>query len=528
MFLFRIDLSRTRLRVGSALLVFSLPLLVGSWIIHSIYVQDLRSDSRDSAHKARLLLEEMLDRAEEANREVLPLVNAPCAKNLLILRKTVALEPFLRSVNLVRDGVINCTSLFGEANDADDSTIYTGRKLLLMSGNRVRKNHPLLVVRLEQGSDAALSAIDSTQLSFMLSLSGKPSELFLQVGSAWLSESGRYLERLPRLHHSTSLELSSQRYPFTIYAGYTMPLYWRSLWEARQTALLSLVGASLLLSLLVWWVLGRPGSPTDELRRALRAKEFVPYLQPLVASDTRRMMGAEVLMRWNHATEGVIRPDLFIPQAEESGLIVPMTSQMMRNVAAQLSWVQRSLPDGFHISFNISAAHCHDFALLQECRLFLDHFAPGKVVLVLELTERELLVADPKTLSLFRQLDEMGVKLAIDDFGTGHSSLIYLQQFHVDYLKIDQSFIARIGTESLSEHIVDNVIDLATRLGLALVAEGVETSRQADYLRSKGVDYLQGFLFARPMPLRQFCDELLPKEQEESATALAGDIPGTV
>nr|WP_276308124.1 EAL domain-containing protein [Aeromonas jandaei] len=135
---------------------------------------------------------------------------------------------------------------------------------------------------------------------------------------------------------------------------------------------------------------------------------------------------------------------------------------------------------------------------MQECRLFLDHFAPGKVVLVLELTERELLVADPKTLSLFRQLDEMGVKLAIDDFGTGHSSLIYLQQFHVDYLKIDQSFIARIGTESLSEHIVDNVIDLATRLGLALVAEGVETSRQADYLRSKGVDYLQGFLFARP------------------------------
>jgi sensor c-di-GMP phosphodiesterase-like protein len=118
---------------------------------------------------------------------------------------------------------------------------------------------------------------------------------------------------------------------------------------------------------------------------------------------------------------------------------------------------------------------------------------------------------DPQTLSLFRQLDEMGVKLAIDDFGTGHSSLAYLQQFHVDYLKIDQSFIARIGTESLSEHIVDNVIDLATRLGLALVAEGVETERQADYLRAKGVDYLQGYLFARPMPLRQFCETLSPQ-----------------
>jgi EAL domain-containing protein (putative c-di-GMP-specific phosphodiesterase class I) len=120
-------------------------------------------------------------------------------------------------------------------------------------------------------------------------------------------------------------------------------------------------------------------------------------------------------------------------------------------------------------------------------------------------------VADAHTLSLFKQLDEMGVKLAVDDFGTGHSSLLYLQQFHVDYLKIDRSFIGRIGTESLSEHIVDNVIDLGSRLGLALVAEGVETEAQADYLRDKGVDYLQGYLFGQPIPLPQFCAELQPE-----------------
>ncbi|WP_068978954.1 EAL domain-containing protein [Aeromonas sp. EERV15] len=514
MFLFRLDLSQTRLRFGATLLVFALPLLAGSWIINSNYVQDLKADSSASAHKARALLEAMLDHAEQANREVLPLVNAPCAENKLVLRTKVALEPFLRSVNLVRDGIINCTSLFGEANDADDGSIYTGRKLLLMSGNRVRQNHPLLVVRTEQGRDAALSAIDSSQLSFMLSLSGQSSELFLQVGSARLDESGRYLSDPPKLHRSTGLALSSSHYPFTIHAGYSLPRYWQSVWEARRMALLWLGVSSFLLSWAVWWILGRPGSPSDELRRALRAREFVPYLQPLVASNGGRMTGAEVLMRWQHATEGMIRPDLFIPQAEESGLIVPMTNQIIQRVASQLSRVQEQLPDGFHLSFNISAAHCHDFALLAECRAFLGHFVPGKVVLVLELTERELLMSDPQTLSLFRQLDEMGVKLAIDDFGTGHSSLAYLQQFHVDYLKIDQSFIARIGTESLSEHIVDNVIDLATRLGLALVAEGVETERQADYLRAKGVDYLQGYLFARPMPLRQFCEELLPEEAQ--------------
>ena len=205
---------------------------------------------------------------------------------------------------------------------------------------------------------------------------------------------------------------------------------------------------------------------------------------------------------------GLIRPDLFIPQAEACGLIVPMTSLIMGRVGQQLVASQAQLPDGFHISFNISAAHCRDDSLLEECRSFLARFAPGKVTLVLELTERELLVADPHTLSLFQALNEMGVKLAMDDFGTGHSSLVYLQQFHVDYLKIDQSFIRRIGTESLSEHIVDNVIDLGHRLGLALVAEGVETREQAEYLKGK-VAYLQGYLFGRPVPVRQFCDEQL-------------------
>ena len=439
-------------------------------MVHDSYEQELKNDASASASKARTLLERMLDQAERANLEVLPLAGRPCSDNLLLLRKRVALEPFLRSINLVRQGIINCTSLFGPAREVDDGSRYTDRKLLLMSGNLVRKNHPLLVVRQERGRDAALSAIDSSQLSFMLTLSSDPSELFLQVGSAWLDESGHFQSDPPKLHSKFALILASQRYPFTIHAGYAMPIYWRALWEARHLQLIWLGASSLVLSLLVWWLLGRPGALTDELRRGLRSREFVPYLQPLIASKGGKMVGAEVLMR-----------------------------------------------EAFHISFNISAIHCRDLSLVAECRDFLGHFVPGRVVLVLELTERELLVTSPQTLSLFRQLDEMGVQLAIDDFGTGHSSLIYLQQFHVDYLKIDRSFIGRIGTESLSEHIVDNVIDLGGRLGLSLVAEGVETEQQAAYLRGKGVQYLQGYLFARPMPIRQFCRELTAGEIQVAA-----------
>ena len=504
MFLFRIDLARMKWRLGCALLVLALPLVVGGWMVHDSYEQELKNDASASASKARTLLERMLDQAERANLEVLPLAGRSCSDNLLLLRKRVALEPFLRSINLVRQGIINCTSLFGPAREVDDGSRYTDRKLLLMSGNLVRKNHPLLVVRQERGRDAALSAIDSSQLSFMLTLSSDPSELFLQVGSAWLDESGHFQSDPPKLHSKFALILASQRYPFTIHAGYAMPIYWRALWEARHLQLIWLGASSLVLSLLVWWLLGRPGALTDELRRGLRAREFVPYLQPLIASKGGKMVGAEVLMRWQHATEGLIRPDLFIPQAEESGLIVPMTVNLMKTVAKTLHPVQEQLPEAFHISFNISAIHCRDLSLVAECRDFLGHFVPGRVVLVLELTERELLVTSPQTLSLFRQLDEMGVQLAIDDFGTGHSSLIYLQQFHVDYLKIDRSFITAIDKDPRQALFVETITTLSHQLGVRVVAEGVENSDELKAVLTIGVDEIQGYFYSRPLPLPEF------------------------
>jgi EAL domain-containing protein (putative c-di-GMP-specific phosphodiesterase class I) len=130
------------------------------------------------------------------------------------------------------------------------------------------------------------------------------------------------------------------------------------------------------------------------------------------------------------------------------------------------------------------------------------------VHLVLELTERELIEPTAITHQLFDQLHDLGVKIAIDDFGTGHSSLGYLRQFNVDYLKIDQSFVAMIGIDALSRHILDSIIELAIKLGLAMVAEGVETQQQSDYLTAHNVNFLQGYLFGRPMPGVEFISAL--------------------
>ncbi|MEG0010407.1 MAG: EAL domain-containing protein [Aeromonas sp.] len=504
----RFNSSHPWLRLLFALLVFVVPMLLGSWGGYHHYQSNLRQESSEAAAHTVNLLETMLSNADAANRQVLPLLDAPCDPALATLREQVALVPFVRSVNLARRDNIYCSSRFGPYRTSYPMKEFARGVLLLNDVGPVRQGHPYLAVRARQGQHSVLSVIDGDYLSFMLSVNDPAMIIMLRVGPHWLDRQGHFFQQAPGLPDQIQVTLGSQIYPFTIYAGHRLSSSWQGMVQRHWFGLWLLLGLSLTFALLIWWLLGRPRSPNSELARALQAREFVPFLQPLVATEDEGIMGAEVLMRWQHPDEGLIRPDLFIPQAEASGLIVPMTTLIMEEVAKELGMQRALVPHGFHISFNISAAHCRDMALLDECRRFLAHFAPGQIVLVLELTERELLVADPQTLSLFSQLDEMGVRLAIDDFGTGHASLLYLQQFHVDYLKIDQSFIRRIGTESLSEHIVDNVIDLGTRLGLSLVAEGVETAEQARYLKGKGVDYLQGYLFGRPIPVRQFRDEL--------------------
>ena len=506
-----VDTARPRTRVLITLLVFVLPMLLGNWALLVRYRADLRWESRQAASNTLGLMETMLAHAEQANDQALPFLGKPCTEAMPTLRSLVAMVPFVRSVNLSQGDSIYCTSQFGLREIPYVADAYSQGRLRLMEGNLVRRQHPLLSVRAASPQGAVLTVIDGDYLSFMLNFNHRAMPIMLRVGDSWLDEEGHFFAAEPPLASQDHVRLQAADYSISIYAGYSSQPTLLGMWRHRDFGIWLLLGFCAGFAAIMWWLLGRPRSPTSELARALRAKEFVPYLQPLVESGSERIMGVEVLMRWQHPDVGLIRPDLFIPQAEACGLIVPMTSLIMGEVGLRLAAEQERLPDGFHVSFNISAAHCRDDSLLEDCRRFLAHFVPGKVTLVLELTERELLVADPHTLALFQALDELGVKLAMDDFGTGHSSLVYLQQFHVDYLKIDQSFIARIGTESLSEHIVDNVIDLGHRLGLALVAEGVETREQAEYLEGK-VTYLQGYLFGRPVPVRQFCDEQLGRE----------------
>ena len=495
-------------RIAVTLISGLLPIVLGSFILYLQAGRTLQQGSQQTAQEALQQFELMLDNTAQAARELLPLAGQTCENVKLALREQVIRRPFVRSTNLVWDNNLYCSSLFGNFKEPVNAGDYVQGRLWLMNGNPVTPNTALLVYRLSEGRGGALTTLDGYHLSNMLRLIGRQTMLRLQVGASWLSMDGRVHEgALPEIPVAQSL-LDSSRYAFSVSAGFPEGETWRYM-ASNYPPLFSLLVFFGVVSAAIGHVLQkRSTSPSHEMLRALEANEFIPYFQPVVHGDSKKWSGAEVLMRWNHPKEGLVRPDLFIPFAEHSGLIVPMTRALMRQTAALLGPRSSTFAAPFHIGINITASHCRDLALVNDCREFLTSFAPDSVSLVLELTERELIEPTEITQQLFEQLHGLGVKIAIDDFGTGHSSLGYLRRFNVDFLKIDQSFVAMIGVDALSRHILDTIIELSAKLDLGIVAEGVETQAQADYLTAHNVNFLQGYLYGKPMPAADFISAL--------------------
>ena len=506
---------RQQLRRGAlASLVFVLILLLGAAIIGWQTVREMRSDIQARLSHARDMFDRTLDNAHQAAMAVKPLLGQPCADAKQMLRRQVATVPDVRSVNLTLGKRIYCTSLYGEYDQDYDPSGYVQGQLDLLPGNPVTPDRALIVYRSLGEEGSVLVSIDGYYLHNTLRLMSRETPMAFQVGQRWMGSRGGVQDGAPRLE-GDRFGIISQRYAYHLSSHITPRQYWLRAWNYSNGSMALYTLLALLAGGVTFWITGRPVSPEQELARALSKGEFIPYLQPVVDGEGERCTGCEVLMRWQHPQQGMIPPDRFIPMAEACGLIIPMTSALMRQVRERFAPKAHLLPAGFHFGFNICARHCQDLSLVDDCRAFLGAFKDNPVKLVLELTERELIEVTEVTDRLFAELHDLGVFIAIDDFGTGHSSLTYLQKFQVDFLKIDQSFVAMIGSDALSCHIVDNVIDLATRLGLMMVAEGVENRVQADYLKARSVDYLQGYLFSRPLPMVEFeqaLSSLLPAE----------------
>lgn len=240
------------------------------------------------------------------------------------------------------------------------------------------------------------------------------------------------------------------------------------------------------------------------LREALDGTELALHYQPKVTLQGRGMVGAEALLRWKSETLGVLSPDVFIPIAEESGLIVPLGTWVLKQALAQMkAWHTQGL-GWVSVSVNVSAGQFWKLDLPQlVADLLAEHGVPPHV-LDLELTERVAMIKPDEGIRICQRLKEVGVTLSMDDFGTGYSSLAYLSRLPMDVLKIDQSFVRRLGENVQDEQIVRSVVQLAHSLNLHTVAEGIETPAQLNFLNKLGCDQGQGYLFARPLPPIEF------------------------
>ncbi len=237
-----------------------------------------------------------------------------------------------------------------------------------------------------------------------------------------------------------------------------------------------------------------------DLRRALDNGEFYLCYQPQMDLVTRRMVGMETLIRWQHPQRGLISPVQFIPLAEETGLIVPIGAWVLRTACAQAkAWQDAGLPP-VRLSVNLSARQFIQRDLIASIRQTLEDTGLSAEYLELELTESLIMHNADLFISTLRELREIGIELAVDDFGTGYSSLSYLQRFPINRLKIDQSFVRDIVGNADSGAISVAIIMLGHSLGLKVIAEGVETIEQLDFLHSSNCNEIQGFYFSKPLP----------------------------
>ncbi|MEM1366981.1 MAG: EAL domain-containing protein [Cyanobacteria bacterium P01_H01_bin.15] len=241
-----------------------------------------------------------------------------------------------------------------------------------------------------------------------------------------------------------------------------------------------------------------------ELRIGLKNQEFIVHYQPIVNLKTGQYVGAEALIRWHHPQQGILSPNMFIPIAERTGLITLIGEWLIKTTSQELSNLFQEFSD-LYISVNLSPIQVRSRSLDKVILWLRDNvfFSPARCVF--EITEAVIVhnygTTSSDTLARLRQL---GARISLDDFGTGYSGLNYLHQFEVDQIKIDRFYVAAINRDPLITHILETLIDLGQKLDVTLVAEGIETEEQRKFLSERGVEYGQGWLFARPTPIGEF------------------------
>jgi sensor c-di-GMP phosphodiesterase-like protein len=472
----------------------------------------LDGEANVTAGVIRRQLENILLRAQDVTQRLTPSLHRPCEEVISLLRQMGSLQPYFRSLLLVHNDIVYCSSVYGMPNAplialSPQEHVPPGMYVAPVSGTLLVPDRPAVIVSNGLRDGYGVVAFLDSQYLYDLKLAAARDgvynvDIVLGPHQSPLLDAGERRRSAFPLSPDTRSSASSM---FPVQVRVTPVAAQREavrshVWRSYAAFL---VLASLLCGYGAYRLYGWRVSIPGEIRKGMRLRQFHLVYQPVVELSTGRLSGVEALLRWRHPRLGNVRPDLFIAAAEEHHIIGDLTRHMFQLAMHDLAALD--LPPGCHLAVNVAGSHIVEERFVADVQaLFARVQACKDVTLVLEVTERHPLPDTPAVRSHMAELRERGVRWALDDFGTGHSSLSYLEKLNAHFLKIDRAFVSTADTEAVGNVVLDTIIGLAQQMGLAMIAEGIETEAQAAYLRARGVQFAQGYLFARPMLPRDF------------------------
>lgn len=513
-----------RYRVALVLAVV-IPILAAALFSWIDVRQNERNDAALAARVVRNQVATILGRAQGLGAEIVPYASQPCTQIADLLRRKQVVEPYFRSLLLVERERIYCTSVAGYSDvrlanfPAFVVHAPSGRWARIVPGTPLRADHPALLVGQPGGGGRDVVVVVDGQYLLDLLAAITPLtdyQIELRVGDGVALESGALRASSGSVQTLFREESGSQYERIDVAINGDENRLLRA-WRQRMLQLMPF--AVLLAGVLAWlcYRSQRGGQSMRELvQRGIRGEEFHVEYQPVYGVASRRCEGVEALLRWTRPDGHPVAPEIFIPRAQAAGVIVELTRHLMTLVTRDChKW---SVAPGFHVAINVEPEHLSGTCLLADMHAFVEQLAGEQLKVVLEVTERNLIDDAEQARANLSALRAQGVRVAIDDFGTGYCSLSYLQSLPFDLLKIDRAFVQTIGPGPDDAPVLDTVISLAHRLGAQLVAEGVETMAQFDYLRDRDVAYVQGYLYARPMRADAFARWYATTEQHALPT----------
>lgn len=452
-----------------------------------------------------------VDQIVSAFAELKSLGVAPCsAQSISVMKKHDLSSSYIQAVGYLKGDRFACISVGTEQPyeiGPPDIIHPEGIKIRNNVEFPFAKGDKFIVV--EQDGYAAIvhkqlpidatTAYNDISLATVSKVTGQIISSKGQIKPAWLSLDKLGREAVYRDDDYIVAVLPSTRYRITAVAA--LPISYLSQ-QAKHTAyIMAPVGlvAGLILAIAFYQLFRFQQSMPKMIRNALKRGEFYMEYQPVVDLKSGRWVGAEALIRWKRINGESIRPDIFIPIAEELGIISDITCRVIDLVQEGCGDIWRRFPD-FYIAINLSQSDLHSEKVVRHFHRMVHDLGVLPRNIVIEVTERGLARPDVAR-EILQEMRKLGVAIAIDDFGTGYSSLAQLETFDLDVLKIDKTFVDSVGTDSTTSHVILHIIEMAKDLQLHMVAEGIETEGQAQFLHEHGVHYGQGWFYARAMSI---------------------------